>query len=160
MRGTRHAQSRGFSNVSKNAKNVNNALDMYCGLLVSNDYVSIGHSSPAAGARLKGGLLSNLQSVSRHAEMDALRWLRRHQARKAKLVVVRFTADGRFGDSRPCLHCIKRIMRHHPNVASVTFFESGTWLTEPPGLCAVASKLTSAERIRDANEPAASKNRQ
>lgn len=96
---------------------------------------------------MKGGLSSGLQSKSRHAEMDALRYMRRHTVRKAELVVVRVKSDGRYGDSRPCYHCIKRIVRYHANVTSVTFFESGEWRTELPGECIEASKLSSADQI-------------
>mmetsp|Transcript_30846 Transcript_30846/g.46002 ORF Transcript_30846/g.46002 Transcript_30846/m.46002 type:complete len:133 (-) Transcript_30846:3911-4309(-) len=125
---------------------------MYCGVLVGNNYVSIGKSSPAAGARLKGGLSNSsfLQSTSRHAEMDSLRYFRTHHVRKAHLVIVRFMSDGiTFGNSRPCLHCIKRIIQYHTNVSSVTFFDKGEgWLTQSPEVCVLSSRLSSAEQTR------------
>uniref|UniRef100_A0A7S4M9J3 CMP/dCMP-type deaminase domain-containing protein n=1 Tax=Odontella aurita TaxID=265563 RepID=A0A7S4M9J3_9STRA len=121
---------------------------MFCGLVVGNSVVNVGTSSPSPGARLHGGSSnpSGAQSTNRHAEMDALRYLRTHEVRKARLVVVRFTIaededprqEGRgrfFGDSRPCVHCVRRIRRHHPNVSAVTFFEKGEWITESPEAC-------------------------
>ena len=126
--------------------------------MVKNAVVHIGISSPDAGARLnEGGRGSSivvgeyraaLQSTSRHAEMDALRYLRRHDARKVRLVVGRFQANGTYGNSRPCIQCIQRIKRYHPNVKSVTFYENGKWLTQCPLVCAESSGLTSAERRR------------
>uniref|UniRef100_A0A7S2N365 CMP/dCMP-type deaminase domain-containing protein n=1 Tax=Helicotheca tamesis TaxID=374047 RepID=A0A7S2N365_9STRA len=123
---------------------------MFSGLLVGNNFVSIGESSPAAGARLRGGFANSscLQSISRHAEMDSLRWTRTHYVRKAHLVVVRWKSDGTFGNSRPCLHCIKRIIQYHSNVNSVTFFEEGGWFTQRPEVCVLFSQLSSAEQIR------------
>jgi deoxycytidylate deaminase len=121
---------------------------MSFGLIVGNRCVHVGLSSPAPGARMKGGSFNALQSTPRHAEMDALRWMRRHQVRKAELVVVRRKKDGRYGDSRPCVHCIKRIVRYHSNIISVTLFEGGEWITERPDLCAKSSKLSSADNVR------------
>ena len=97
---------------------------------------------------MKGGSSNALQSSSRHAEMDALRWMRRHNVRKAEIVVVRLKKDGQYGDSRPCMHCIKRIVRYHSNISSVTFFEADEWITERPDLCAKFSKLSSADHIQ------------
>jgi deoxycytidylate deaminase len=125
-------------------------MEMFCGLIVGNRCVHVGLSSPAPGARMRGGASNVLQSTSRHAEMDALRWTRRHYVRKARLVVVRLRRDGSYGDSRPCSHCIKRIMRYHSNVSSVTFFENGEWLTERPQVCAKSSKPSSADQILNA----------
>ena len=97
---------------------------------------------------MKGGLASRGQSVSRHAEMDAMRYLRNHTVRKARLVIVRLLADGGFGNSRPCCNCIKRIIYHYPSVAHVTFYaENGIWQTETPQACAVSSVLSSADRM-------------
>ena len=124
---------------------------MYCGLLVGNSIVNIGTSSPSPGARLKGGHShpSELQSLSRHAEMDALRYFRNHShVRKAKLVIVRPIADGKYGNSRPCMHCIQRILRYHANVCRVVYFEDGSWYTERPEVCAVSSRLTLGEMMK------------
>ena len=149
---------------------------MYCALVVSNSIVRVGQSCSNPGARLKTGggqqrfssssIRKNrgdvqgrntIQSVSRHAEMDALRWLRRRPAvRKVRLVILRFKKhpNGRqssgdapnFGDSRPCYNCAQRIVRYYPNVTSVTFYENGLWKTEHPSACAAQSVLCSADR--------------
>ena len=151
---------------------------MFCALLVGNKVVYMGMSSPSPGARCKGGSKHPCQSQSLHAEMDALRYLRRHNynVRKAHLVVLRPTwivpadhrqhssrrsadpedvgsGDGdnlasvlKFGNSRPCRHCIDRILRYHPNVASVTFWEDTMWYTEKPVVCAAESKMSSSDR--------------
>ena len=151
---------------------------MFCALLVGNKVVYMGMSSPSPGARCKGGSKHPCQSQSLHAEMDALRYLRRHNhnVRKAHLVVLRPTlivpndhrqhdsrrsADGqdvssgdgdnlasefKFGNSRPCRHCIDRIIRYQPKVASVTFCEDTMWHTEMPGVCAAASRMSSGDR--------------
>ncbi len=157
------------------AKNSNkrrrNQKNMVCGIVVGNSIVHIGFSSPAPGARLKqgGGSLktnhhpsnlatdissssstsSSLQSQSRHAEMDAMRYFRRHDVRKAHLVILRLSGhEGRnFGDSRPCLLCIQRIMRYHPNVSSVTYHENARWYTESPQSCSMFSRLSSGDRL-------------
>lgn len=117
---------------------------MVCGLVVSNELVYIGASSPAPGARLKTDKGNPYQSLSRHAEMDALRYLRRHpDVRKARLVVGRLKCDDGWtivcGNSRPCLHCIHRIIRFHPNIVAVEFFNGGKWITERPETCAKAA---------------------
>uniref|UniRef100_A0A7R9W5L7 CMP/dCMP-type deaminase domain-containing protein n=1 Tax=Pseudictyota dubia TaxID=2749911 RepID=A0A7R9W5L7_9STRA len=122
---------------------------MFCALVVGNAVVNIGSSSPSPGARLSGGLSHSgrVQSISRHAEMDALKYLRNHDVRKARLVVVRMLEGGqKFGESRPCIHCIQRIKRHHANISCVTFFEHGEWITETPSVCLLSSRLSSAER--------------
>mmetsp|Transcript_9998 Transcript_9998/g.29590 ORF Transcript_9998/g.29590 Transcript_9998/m.29590 type:complete len:146 (-) Transcript_9998:33-470(-) len=130
-------------------KNLNDANKMFCGLVVSNAIVRIGKSSPSPGARLIGGLSPSrcMQSVSRHAEMDAMRYLRKHHAvRKAQLVVIRMLAEkDQFGNSRPCTHSIERIKRHHVNISGVTFFERGEWITETPDICSLSSRVSSAE---------------
>mmetsp|Transcript_41462 Transcript_41462/g.87023 ORF Transcript_41462/g.87023 Transcript_41462/m.87023 type:complete len:131 (+) Transcript_41462:326-718(+) len=127
---------------------------MYCGLIVGNNIVNIGGSSPSPGGRLKGRgwsrNSSRMQSSSRHAELDALRYFRTHpQVRKAQLVVVRYKNEGdalAFGDSRPCACCIHRIVRYHPNVTRVTFFEDGIWITETPSQCAIRSEYSSGDK--------------
>jgi deoxycytidylate deaminase len=140
-------------------KNKRTNKDMVCGLVVSNQLVHIGVSSTSPGARLKtGGGQQQDQSLTRHAEMDALRYLRRHpDVRKASLVVGRFSqstderekgAATTFGNSRPCLQCIRRILRFHSNVVAVTFYEEGRWVTQSPEMCATSSKLSYAERSR------------
>ena len=134
-------------NCAKNEiNNNNNKRTMYCGLLVGNRCVHVGVSSPHPGARLNGGLSNSLQSLSRHAEMDALRWLRRRPGiRKAKLVVVRWTGEGALGNSRPCYHCTRRMLQHFPNVSKVTYFEDGRWITESVKDCEIGSKLSSGD---------------
>jgi len=118
---------------------------MVCGLVVGKQLVHIGVSSAAPGARLKAG--GQNQSMSRHAEMDALRYLRRHpDARKASLVVGRLVGSSAYGNSGPCLHCIRRILRFHPQIVAVTFYEDGKWTTQRPEVCAESSKLSAAER--------------
>ena len=142
-----HCQCSGYwrTHCAKNETN-NNKRRMYCGLLVGNRCVHVGVSSPHPGARLNGGLSNSLQSLSRHAEMDALRWLRRRPGvRKAKLVVVRWTREGDFGNSRPCCHCIRRILQHFPNVSKVTYCEDGRWITESVIECKTGSKLSSGD---------------
>ena len=79
--------------------------------------------------------------------MDALRYLRRHpNVRKAELVIGRFQSET-YGNSRPCLHCIRRILRYHSNIVAVTFFEDGKWITQRPGVCELYSRLSSGERL-------------
>ena len=141
---------------------------MTCGLFVGNSLVHIGTSSPSAGARLKQGggdsvschhrhhhPLSTFQSDSRHAEMDALRYFRRHDVRKARIVVMRLVHKSvgsnitlTFGDSRPCFHCIQRIVRYHRNVRSVTYYQDGRWYTESPEECSKFSGLSLGERLK------------
>lgn len=123
---------------------------MVCGVLVGNSIVHIGYSSPSPGARINGGLSypGRMQSQSRHAEMDALRYFRRHDVRKAQVVVIRRTRKGDFGNSRPCIPCIQRILRYHRNITSVTYFESGQWYMESPASCSISSKLSSGDRLK------------
>lgn len=120
---------------------------MFCGVFVGNSIVHIGTLSPATGARLNRGITnsSRLQSISRHAEMDAQEYFRKHEVRKAQLVVIRQRKDGRCGNSRPCVHCIQRIVRHHDNVSSVLYFDNNQWYADRPPKCARFSKLSSAE---------------
>lgn len=130
----------------KNAKNENNNnRRMFCGLVVGNQIVHIGTSCSSPGARLKGGSACSHQSLTRHAEMDALRYLRNHKVRKARLVVGRLLDEGSYGNSRPCLHCIRRIVRFHPNVTHVTFYDGNAWITQTPETCSLFSKLSSAD---------------
>ena len=120
---------------------------MYCGLIVGNSVVAVGKSSESPGARLRGGHNNRVQSVTRHAEMDALRYLRCHAVRNAGLVVVRQLKTGEYGDSRPCKNCTLRLIRYHKKtVSSVTFFEAGSWHTMSPEKCLYATKLTSLDR--------------
>jgi hypothetical protein len=126
---------------------------MFCGLVVGNRVVAVGTSSVSPGARMKGGHRCVVQSITRHAEMDVLRYLRRHCVRKARIVVVRMNSRrGRkqqhFGVSRPCLHCLQRITRYHAEqITKVTFLdEHGSWRTESPVSCLESSKLSSLER--------------
>jgi len=131
-----------------------NDKKMYCGLIIGNCIVAVGRSTPSPGARLNRGFShphsSQLQSLSRHAEMDILRYFRKHtnaQKKKARLVVLRYTTStGNFGNSRPCLHCIRRILRYHRNIVNVTFFENGQWYSERPDEIVLHSGLSSGDR--------------
>ncbi len=81
--------------------------------------------------------------------MDTLRYFRRHpDVRKARLVVLRWsgTARNNFGNSRPCIHCISRILRFHRNITSIVFFENGHWYDETPHEIFLQSGLSSAEQ--------------
>mmetsp|Transcript_19573 Transcript_19573/g.28602 ORF Transcript_19573/g.28602 Transcript_19573/m.28602 type:complete len:137 (+) Transcript_19573:209-619(+) len=126
---------------------------MFCGLLLGNSFVRIGTSSPSPGARLDRGLMNSslLQSVSRHAEMDSLAYLRNHNIckgkKKARLVIIRYTSDGSYGNSRPCIHCILRIARYYGDtIKNVTFYEDGLWYCQRPDECANSSRLSSADK--------------
>ena len=110
---------------------------MVCGLVASNQLVHIGVSSTSPGARLKARSGPRRdQSLTRHAEME-----RHPNVRKAGLVVGRFSrsagegeedAAAVFGNSRPCLQCLRSMLRCRSNVVAVTFHEDGRWVTQSP----------------------------
>ncbi len=77
--------------------------------------------------------VKNHLDPSTHAEIDALNkvitW--KNRPKKMDLFVIRVSATGILGESRPCFHCLKKIMLSGVNIIYVYYSKSdGTIVRE------------------------------